>query len=111
MTEEHETEELTPEELEKRKIQEHQAYLATILEQLTQSERFVRFFNVNYDVHTFFDEKEKTFTVRVVELPPNLAATRLQEMAASHAQEHIPMIQQASLGDIEKVTKEPKNGS
>lgn len=101
--------ELTEEELSLRE-EAMKEYFAAIMEQLLQSERFVRFFKINYDVQTFVDEKEKTYNTRVIELPPELAAQRLQQMASEHAEEHMPMVTPATMAEIESLSKEKKNG-
>jgi len=75
-------------------------YLSEIMQQLSESERFQRFFKINYDVTTFFDKEKQTFDIRLIELPPQLAAQRLKDLAASHAEEHLPKVQTASMADI-----------
>lgn len=100
-------EELSEEELALRE-QAQRMYLSEIMQQLTESERFQRFFKINYDVQTFFDEKEKTFNVRLIELPPELATVRLQQMAAEHAEEHMPRVETATMAEIQRISKETK---
>jgi hypothetical protein len=75
-------------------------YLSEIMRQLSDSERFQRFFEINYDVQTFFDKEKHTFDIRLIELPPVLASERLKELASKHAEEHLPQVQTASLADI-----------
>lgn len=100
-------EELTEEQLAL-KEQAQRMYLSEIMEQLTQSDRFKRFFEINYDVQTFFDDKEKTFNVRLIELPPELAASRLHQMAAKHAEDNMPKVQTATLDEIAAISEEMK---
>lgn len=75
-------------------------YLSEVMKQLTQSERFQRFFSINYEVQTYFDKKDQTFDIRLIELPPELASKRLQELAAKHAEENLPSVQPATMADI-----------
>ncbi len=75
-------------------------YLSEIMQQLSESERFQRFFKINYDVTTFFDKEKHTFDIRLIELPPQLAAQRLKDLAASHAEEHLPKVETATMADI-----------
>jgi len=49
-------------------------YLSEVMRQLTNSDRFNRFFEINYQVQTYFDKEKRTFDVRLIELPPELAA-------------------------------------
>lgn len=100
-------EELSEEELSHRE-EAQRMYLSEIMQQLTESDRFQRFFKINYDVQTFFDEKEKTFNIRLIELPPELATVRLQQMAAEHAEEHMPKIETATIAEIQRISQETK---
>lgn len=100
-------EELSEEDLALRE-QAQMIYLAEIMQQLTESERFQRFFKINYDVQTFLDKETKTYTVRLIELPPELATSRLQQMAAEHAEEHMPMVQTATIEEIKRLSEEEK---
>lgn len=91
-------------------------YLSEVMRQLSTSERFKRFFEINYEVQTFFDKEKKTFDIRLIELPPELASKRLQELATKHVEEHMPSVVQtasmadiAAINDFEKRNPEIKN--
>lgn len=84
----------------------HQVYLASIMEQLTQSERFMRFFKINYDVQTFVDDAEGTYNIRLIELAPEHANERLRELATEHAEEHMPRIETATMEEIQQIAKD-----
>ena len=75
-------------------------YLSEIMRQLTQSERFQRFFKVNYEVQTHINEEAGEFNVTLIERPPELAQQVLQEMLMEHAKENEPSIVQASAADL-----------
>lgn len=102
MTEETEKpEEAIEEEVSEEQIEAAQRmYLSEVMRQLTQSERFQRFFEINYQVQTYFDKAAQTFDIRLIELPPELASKRLQELAAKHAEENMPSVQTATMADI-----------
>lgn len=51
-----------------------------VMEQLLHSQRFVRFFRINYDLHRLLDEDEKVERWQVIEVPPEIAAERQREM-------------------------------
>lgn len=102
-------EELTEEQMAL-KEQATKEYFAEIMEQLLQSERFVRFFRINYDVQTYIDEEAKTYNTRVIELPPVLASERLKQLAAEHAEENMPMVQTATMEEIKALAGEKDNG-
>lgn len=80
-------------------------YLSEIMRQLTQSERFQRFFKVNYEVQTHVSEKDKEFSVVLIERPPELAAQLLQEMLQEHAKEHSSDVVGASEADLKHIEK------
>ena len=109
MTEEN-TEELVEFSEEELAIKEEtiKEYFAQIMEQLLQCERFQRFFKINFDVQTFVDHESGTYNTRLIELPPELAAVRLREMAASHAADNMPKVELATMDEIEKISKETK---
>jgi hypothetical protein len=112
MSEEEETTpEAVPEESEITKDQMEAAqrmYLSEIMRQLSDSERFKRFFEINYDVQTFFDKEKQTFDIRLIELPPLLASERLKALATKHAEAHTPQVQTASMADIAALNEAKK---
>lgn len=75
-------------------------YLSEIMRQLSKSERFTRFFAINYDVQTYFDKENLTYDIRLIELPPELAARRLADLATKHVEAHTPLVQTASMADV-----------
>jgi len=75
-------------------------YLSEVMRQLSNSERFKRFFKINYEVQTYFDKEARTYDIRLIELPPELASKRLQELATQHVEAHTPMVETASMADI-----------
>ena len=83
-------------------------YLSEIMRQLSDSERFKRFFEINYDVQTFFDKEKHTFDIRLIELPPVLASERLKDLASKHAEEHLPQVQTATMADIAALNEAKK---
>lgn len=87
----------------------HRLYLSEIMEQLTQSDRFNRFMKINYDIQTYFNEEEKTFDIRVLERPPEMAAKALQDMLEEHAKEHEPAITLPTRAEIEALKKDFKH--
>jgi len=89
-------EEISPDQMEAAQ----RMYLSEVMHQLTQSERFNRFFKINYEVQTYFDKEAQTFDIRLIELPPELASKRLQELAAKHAEENMPTVHTATMADI-----------
>lgn len=91
-----EEEEINPAQLE----DAQRMYLSEIMRQLSTSERFQRFFEINYEVQTYFDKEEETYDIRLIELPPELASKRLQELATKHAEANMPAVQTASMADI-----------
>lgn len=105
MTEETEKQEAVENTIDEEITEEQQEaaqrmYLSEIMRQLSASERFQRFFNINYEVQTYFDKVAHTFDIRLIELPPELASKRLQELATKHAEEHMPTVQTATMADI-----------
>jgi len=89
-------EELDPEQVEAAQ----RMYLSEVMRQLSNSERFKRFFEINYQVQTYFDKEKMTFDIRLIELPPELASKRLQELATKHVEAHTPMVETATMADI-----------
>jgi len=105
MTEETEKQEAVEDALDEEISEEQQEaaqrmYLSEVMRQLTQSERFKRFFDINYQVQTYFDKEAQTFDIRLIELPPELASKRLHELATKHAEENMPTVQTATMADI-----------
>jgi predicted nucleotide-binding protein (sugar kinase/HSP70/actin superfamily) len=80
-------------------------YLSEIMRQLTESERFKRFFKVNYEVQTHVSEEDGEFRVVLIERPPELAQQILSEMLVNHAKENMPAVTTASLADLSKIDK------
>ena len=99
MTEEQE--EVTLDQLE----EAQRIYLSEIMRQLTESERFNRFFKINYEVQSFFDKEQKTYNIRLIERPPELAAIHLQEMLAEHAKDNTSSIAAPSDAEIAMLNK------
>jgi hypothetical protein len=96
-------EETTEEEAEITKEMEEAAqrmYLSEIMRQLSNSERFKRFFAINYDVQTYFDKEAQTFDIRLIELPPELASRRLGDLATKHVEAHTPIVETATMADV-----------
>lgn len=85
-------------------------YLSEVMRQLTNSDRFNRFFEINYQVQTYFDKEKQTFDIRLIELPPELAAQRLRELASKHAEEHLPQVHTATMADIAALNDIEKRG-
>jgi len=116
MTEEQKDQNTVEEEKQEEAVSEEQMeaaqrmYLSEVMHQLTQSERFQRFFKINYEVQTYFDKEAQTFDIRLIELPPELASKRLQELAAKHAEENLPTVQTASMADIAALNDIEKQG-
>lgn len=65
-------------------LQEHLKY-SLVFQQLLQSERFTRFFEINYDLHKLVNEEEKEVEFRLIELPPEEAEKRLMALMTEHA--------------------------
>jgi len=91
-----EKEELDPEQVEAAQ----RMYLSEVMRQLSTSERFKRFFEINYQVQTYFDKEKQTFDIRLIELPPELASKRLHELATKHVEAHTPMVETATMADV-----------
>ena len=89
-------EELDPEQVEAAQ----RMYLSEVMRQLSNSERFKRFFEINYEVQTYFDKEKHTFDIRLIELPPELASKRLHELATKHVEAHTPMVETATMADV-----------
>jgi hypothetical protein len=85
-------------------------YLSEVMRQLTNSDRFNRFFEINFQVQTYFDKEKRTFDIRLIELPPELAAQRLRELASKHAEEHLPKVHTATMADIAALNDIEKRG-
>jgi hypothetical protein len=103
MSEEEITEEETTEEeaVDQEQLEDAQRmYLSEIMRQLSNSERFKRFFAINYDVQTYFDKEAQTFDIRLIELPPELASRRLGDLATKHVEAHTPIVETATMADV-----------
>jgi hypothetical protein len=80
-------------------------YLSEIMRQLTESDRFNRFFKINYEVQTQVDEENEQFNVILIERPPELAAIHLKEMLDKFESDNEPDIALPTAADIAAVTK------
>lgn len=109
MSEEQEVQEQELDEEQLEKLENaHRFFLSEVLDQLFKCERFVRFFKINYEVQQYIDKETKTINIRLIERTPEVAMQHLQKLAAEHAQENIPMIQTATMDEIEALAKEGK---
>lgn len=70
-------------------------YYAEIMRQLTESHRFIEWFNCNYRLDKIVDEEAKEIEYRLIELPPEEVASRMMELA-KQLQEQAPKIEIAS---------------
>lgn len=62
-------------------------YYSEIMRQLMDSERFVNWFQCNFDVHKLIDEEEKSIEIRVLEVPPELVQDRMQQLVVEKMKE------------------------
>jgi hypothetical protein len=102
VSEEVKEEEPTQEQLE----EAHRYFLSEIMSQLTDSDRFNRFFKVNYEVQQHFDHATKVFNITLIERPPELAAIHLQEMLQEHAKDNTPAISMPTDAEIAALKKD-----
>jgi hypothetical protein len=79
-------------------------YYSEIMRQLLDSDRFVNWFQLNYDIHKLIDEEAKSIDIRVIEVPPHLVQERMMENMAQHAQAESPIVQ-ASAKDLVNIKK------
>jgi hypothetical protein len=84
----------------------HRLYLSEIMQQLTQSDLFNRFFKVNYEVQTHLDAETKTYTITLIERPPELAAVHLQQLVEEHPKENTPAIAVPTAAEIASLKKD-----
>jgi hypothetical protein len=75
-----------------------------IFQQLLQSERFLTFFNANFDLQKHVDEENKSITFKLLEVPPEVTLSRLQGREDA-AQESAPMIESVSSVEWQKLEK------
>lgn len=81
-----------------------QWYVAEIAMQLTQSERFQRFFKVNYEVKLNKDDDANTVDIEIVERSPEAANAALQQMLMEHAAKNDSSVVPASMDDLRLIT-------
>lgn len=81
--------------------------LADIFKQLLESDRFIQFFEVNYDIKKIVNDDDKTITYLLVETPPSVVVERLaaKKKEISDEKPKIETIQSA----IQLVSELPKN--
>jgi hypothetical protein len=78
----------------------HRVYLSEIMRQLTESDRFNRFFKVNYEVQVHLDKQNKSYDIRLIERPPELAAQVLKDLVVEHSKDHSPSVVLPTAADI-----------
>jgi len=80
--------------------------LADLLKQLLESDRFIQFFEVNYDVKKIVSEEDKSVTYFVVEVPPSVTMERLaaKKKAISDEKPKIELItNDIQVSDLSKI--------
>lgn len=86
-------------------------YYSEIMRQLMDSERFVNWFQCNFDVHKLIDEEEKSIEIRVLEVPPELVQDRMQQLVVEKMKEEqekdsdIVIAQPGDLKQLEQAAK------
>jgi hypothetical protein len=87
-------------------------YFAEIMRQLSQSQRFTDWFQLNFDVRQIIDEEEKTIDLQVIEVPPEIVLQRLQAtMPQPQADSTIVTASAADLKQIDRqLNKKNKRG-
>ena len=75
-----------------------------IFQQLLQSERFLTFFNANFDLQKHVDEDNKSITFQLLEVPPEVTLSRLQEQEVE-VREKAPMVESVSSAEWSKLEK------
>ncbi len=89
-------------------------YYSEIMRQLMDSERFCNWFQCNFDVHKMINEEEKTIDIRVIEVPPELVQSRMQEQILEKMKEEaaadsgIVVVQPEDVKALEKAAKKRK---
>lgn len=86
-------------------------YYSEIMRQLIESERFVNWFQMNFDVHRMINEEEKTIDIRVLEIPPELVQARMQEQIMAKIKQKAKEssgIVTASPGDLKQLEQAAK---
>ena len=73
-----------------------------IFAQLLQSERFRTFFQVNYDLVKVVDDGEKTVTMHVVEVPPQLVPERMKKLIGE-AMKSAPLVEVVPADALKKL--------
>ena len=96
--------ELTEEQIERA----YRYRLSEIMLQLSESERFQRFFKVNYEVQQHFDHENETVVIRLIERPPEIANVHLQELLQEHAKDNMPSISMPTDAEIAALKKDLK---
>jgi hypothetical protein len=102
-------EETTKVELSEEQLEAAQRmYLSEIMRQLTESERFNRFFKINYEVQTYFDKDNMTYDIRLIERTPEMAAQYLRDLTMEHAMEHTPSVVLPTPAEVAAIKKDLK---
>lgn len=84
----------------------HRMFLSEIMRQLTDSDRFNRFFKVNFEVQQHFDHGAGVFNIKLIERPPELAAIQLQKMLEEHAKDNTPAISMPTDAELAAIKKD-----
>lgn len=75
-----------------------------IFADMMQSVRFQNFINTNFDIQQAVDEETKEVIVRVVEVPPEVVAERIRELAEAQKPPEEPKYQKVGKKTIVKST-------
>jgi hypothetical protein len=79
-------------------------YFAEIMRQLSQSQRFTDWFQLNYDVRQVIDDEAKTIDLQVIEVPPDIVLQRLQ--ASMPSRQEASSIVTASTADLKQIDRQ-----
>lgn len=80
-------------------------YYSEIMAQLLESDRFCKWFQVNFDVHKMINEDEKSIEVRVMEVHPALVQQRMEQQVAEEIKKQADAvgIVTASAADLQQL--------
>ena len=105
------TEEATSQEAEQEEEAMDEAarwYYSEIMRGLLESSRFTNWFQVNFDVHKIIDEEEKTITIRVLEIPPEMVQQRMMEIMEARIEPDTSIIVSVTTADVKALTRGKK---
>ena len=83
-------------------------YYAAIMAELVQSDRFLTWFNLNFEIHKVINTEEKTIEIRVLEVHPDIVHDKVQEEVIKAAKEEQTKIKPASQADVKRLIKGKK---